>query len=260
MFCVPGQVHHFDTHIRCLVGLGHSRINRTAVAIFLGAMELGISGCNTEPPLEVAPNVELTSFQGKWYEIASLPRTTQVDCYGTTAFYSQATDGTYSFVNQCNVESTSGPVRTVTMKATVPNAAVPAKLAVDVGGFSGDYWILEVGSNYEYAVVGHPTRLYLWILSRTPSLDDTTLKGILDRATASHFNTAKLQYTPQPPPSDRLASTAPVESVSSATNGGCAVSTGESDRDPWVWVLGFTLGLSALTRRGGRRSNAHGSQ
>src|SRR4029077_4440144 len=150
--------------------VGPSRMNRTAALFVLVAIALAGTSCNSEPNLEVAPNVDLSRFQGKWYEIASLPRTTQVDCYGTTAFYSQAPDGTYRFVNQCNVESTTGPLRTVTMKATIPNQAIPAKLAVDVGGYSGDYWILDVGSNYEYAVVGHPTRMYLWILSRTPTL------------------------------------------------------------------------------------------
>jgi apolipoprotein D and lipocalin family protein len=223
-------------------------MNRTAALFVLAAISLAGTSCHSEPNLEVAANVDLSRFQGKWYEIASLPRTTQVDCYGTTAFYSQAPDGTYSFVNQCNVESTSGPLRTVTMKATVPNQAIPAKLAVDVGGYSGDYWILDVGSNYEYAVVGHPTRMYLWILSRTPTLDDATLKGVLDRAQASHFNTAKLQYTPQPPPADRLASMTPVEAGSSAGTGGCAISA-EKSATQGTAVLGLALALTLRRAR-----------
>jgi apolipoprotein D and lipocalin family protein len=223
-------------------------MNRIAALFVLGAIALAGTSCNSEPNLEVAPNVDLSRFQGKWYEIASLPRTTQVDCYGTTAFYSRAPDGTYRFVNQCNVESTTGPLRTVTMKATVPNQANPAKLAVEVGGYSGDYWILDVGSNYEYAVVGHPTRMYLWILSRTPMLDDATLKGVLDRAQARQFNTAKLQYTPQPPPIDRLVSMTPVEAASSATNGGCAVSAGKSDATG-KWLVGLALALAVWRPR-----------
>ena len=213
------------------------------------------AGCSSEPYLDVAPHVDLSRFQGKWYEIASLPRTTQVDCYGTTAFYSQASDGSYRFVNQCNVESTNGPLRTVAMKATVPDQAVPAKLAVDVGGFSGDYWILDVGSNYEYAVVGHPTRMYLWILSRTPTLDQSTLTGILDRAQQNHFNTAKLQYTPQPPPADRLASTTPVEPVSTAASGGCAVSTRGRGAEA-TWFVGVAVALTMRRRLAGRRRDS----
>ena len=217
----------------------------TALALLAA---FAVAGCGSEPSLDVAPHVDLSRFQGKWYEIASLPRTTQVDCYGTTAFYSPASDGSYSFVNQCNVASTNGPLRTVTMKATVPDQAVPAKLAVDVGGYSGDYWILDVGSNYEYAVVGHPTRLYLWILSRTPTLDQGTLTGILDRAQQKNFNTAKLQYTPQPPPVDRVASTTPVPSASSASSGGCSVSMRRSGA-AGTWVAWLALALTARRRR-----------
>jgi apolipoprotein D and lipocalin family protein len=231
-------------------------MNRYAGLLFLCATCLASASCGSEPPLDVAPHVDLTRFQGKWYEIASLPRTTQADCYGTTAFYSPSSDGSYQFVNQCNVTSTTGPLKTVTMKATVPDHAVPAKLAVDVGGFTGDYWILDVGANYEYAVVGHPTRMYLWILSRAPTLDDATLKGVLDRAEQSHFNTSKLQYTPQPPPPDRLASMTPVAASSSATSGGCSLSGGTGET-AGTWLVWLALGLTACRPRRAQ-SAAHG--
>ncbi|MEN3010918.1 MAG: lipocalin family protein, partial [Candidatus Bipolaricaulaceae bacterium] len=38
--------------------------------------------------------------------------------------------------------------------------------------FAGDYWMIELAPDYSYAVVGHPTRRYGWILSRTPKLDE----------------------------------------------------------------------------------------
>ncbi len=104
-----------------------------------------------------------------------------------------------TFVNQCNVGSATGPLRTVTMNAKLGDPSVPAKLAIDVGGFYGDYWILELGPSYEYAVVGHPSRSYLWILSRTSTLDDATLQGILSRARAKQFDTSRIQMTPQSP-------------------------------------------------------------
>jgi apolipoprotein D and lipocalin family protein len=210
------------------------------------ASMLALAHCNLEPPLNVASNVDLTSFQGKWYEIASLPRTTQTDCYGTTAFYTQAADGSLQFVNQCNVESPNGPLKTVTMTATVPDPSVPAKLALDVGGFSGAYWITEVGPSYEYAVVGHPSRAYLWILSRTPTLDPTTTGGIIDRAQANHFDMSKLQFTPQPPGTERADSANPVGPVPAAPpSGSCATSPGTGGAG---WVLAFACGAIAWRR------------
>lgn len=214
----------------------------------LSTLALGTAGCGAEPPLDVAHNVDLTRFTGKWYEIASLPRVTQTDCYGTTAFYSQAADGSLQFVNQCSVGSSTGPLKTVTMTATVPDQAVPAKLALNVGGFSGDYWIVEVGAQYEYAVIGHPSRAYLWLLSRTPTLDPATSKGVIDRAQANHFDTSKLQFTPQPPAGERLSSSAPVGPVPAAqpTAGGCSASASTGMRGA-AWCL--ALAAAAVIRK-----------
>jgi apolipoprotein D and lipocalin family protein len=210
------------------------------------------AGCLADPPLDTAPNVDLTRFQGKWYEIASLPRDTQANCYGTTAFYSRMSDGAFEFVHQCNVDSTGGWLKTVTMTATVPDQSNPAQLALDVGGFTGAYWILEVGPNYEYAVVGHPSRSFLWILSRTPTLDTATTHAILDRAQGNRFDTSKLQYTPQPPPGERLSSNAPVGAVPSAPgHTGCSASGSTAKETP---VLCFGLVATAFAFRRTRKA------
>jgi apolipoprotein D and lipocalin family protein len=205
--------------------------------------------CTSDPPLDVASNVDLSRFQGKWYEIARLPRTTQTDCHGTTAFYKQGSDGTLAFVNQCNVGGASGPLKTVSMSAKVPDQAVPAKLALDVGGYTGDYWILEVGPNYEYAVVGHPSRLYFWILSRTPTLDPTTVQSVLDRAQSNHFDTTQIQYTPQPPPEDRASSDAPVGDVPPALQTGCSASAPPASGAEG-WPVALVVAALATRRRG----------
>lgn len=220
----------------------------------LAAMCLLPVACSSAPPLDVAQNVDLGRFQGKWYEVASLPRTTQADCYGTTAFYAPQSDGSFQFVNQCSVGSPTGPTRTASMTATVPDPSVPAKLALDIGGFSGAYWIVEVGADYEYAVIGHPSRSYLWILSRTPTLDPATVQGIVDRAQGNHFDTTKLQYTPQPPAGERLTSSAPVGPVPAApASDGCSVSAGEAGNGAW-WGLGGMVALARRRARAGGKS------
>jgi apolipoprotein D and lipocalin family protein len=221
-----------------------------AVALLAACSALA---CQSDPPLEVAPKVELSKLQGKWYEIARLPRSTEVDCHGTTAFYTQASDGSLGLVNQCNVGSATGALQTISMTATVPDSTVPAKLALNVGGYTGDYWILEVGSNYEYTVVGHPSRLYLWILSRTPTLDPSVMSGILDRAQAEHFDTTLLEYTPQPPAGERNTLDAPEGSVPAPQHAGCAVSQGlrGARRSDWGdWCVALAVTAMVLRRRG----------
>ena len=229
-----------------------SRITRYAtLSAFALAAAFATSACQSDPPLEVAPSVSLSQLQGKWYEIARLPRTTEVDCHGTTAFYTQAPDGSLSLVNQCNVGSATGTLQTVAMTATVPDSSVPAKLALNVGGYTGDYWILEVGSSYEYAVVGHPSRLYLWILSRTPTLDATVMSGILSRAEAEHFDTSQLEFTPQPPAGERNTLSTPEGSVPAPPHTGCALSSGcgPGPASRGWRVLGLLFAALTLARR-----------
>jgi apolipoprotein D and lipocalin family protein len=229
-------------------------IRSALLALCLFASTLG---CQSEP-LDVAPDVNLSQLQGKWYEIARLPRTTETDCHGTTAFYTQAADGSLTLVNQCNVGSATGKLQTIAMTATVPDSSVPAKLALNVGGYTGDYWVLEVGQNYEYAVVGHPSRLYFWILSRTPTLGADVMTGILDRAKSAHFETDSLEYTPQPPADDRNDSSVPQGDVPAPPHAGCAIAStaagSAKGSQSGLWFMGIAGAAIALRRRRVRRT------
>ena len=231
---------------RCLRGFAPVLV----VAALLAPAAIGCG--SSDAGLDVAQSVDLSKMQGKWYEIARLPRTTQTDCHGTTAFYSQNADGSMNLVNQCNVGGPSGPLNTVAMSATVPDAKVQAKLALNVGGYTGDYWILEVGANYEYVVVGHPSRLYLWVLSRTSTLDSTTMQGILDRAKSAQFDTSQLLYTPQPPDGERATSEEPVGPIPQAVKTGCSTSGGPAGDAGWAaGLLGLAM-LAAARRKTAR--------
>jgi apolipoprotein D and lipocalin family protein len=161
----------------------------------LALVALMLLGCHDEP-LDVA-NVELSRMQGKWFEIASLPRPSQAGCTGTTAEYQLASKTELLLVNECHEGKLDGPLKRVAARAVVTDPAVPAKLSLDFGFAYGDYWLVDVGPDYEYAVVGHPTRDYLWILSRERSLPHATLDGILERARAKGFPVGVLTYTEQ---------------------------------------------------------------
>jgi apolipoprotein D and lipocalin family protein len=152
-------------------------------------------GCQNEP-LDVA-QVDLSRMEGKWFEIAKLPRPSQAGCTGTTADYQLKSANELLVVNECHEGDLQGPVKRVAARAIATDPAVPAKLSLDFGFAYGDYWIVEVGDDYEYAVVGHPTRDYLWILSRERSLPKPTLDGVLERAKTRGFPTGILTFTEQ---------------------------------------------------------------
>ena len=165
------------------------RIWRSA---WLGICLFGLA-CQSAP-LEVA-RVDLSRMQGRWFEIAKLPRPSQAGCVGTTASYELKSKTELLVVNECHEGNLQGPLKRVAARAVANDPEVPAKLAIDFGFAYGDYWIIEVGEAYEYAVIGHPTRDYLWILSRERTLPKATLDGALERARNRGFPVGILEYT-----------------------------------------------------------------
>jgi len=158
-----------------------------------------VAGCGVcFPPLEVVECVELSRYAGKWYEIASYPQIFHAGCTGTTAEYTLRDDGTVRVANACNGGSLDGPVKRIEGTARVADPTTNAKLKVSFfPPFEADYWIIDLGPDYEYAVVSDPSRRSLWILSRTPTLDEATYQGILDRISAKGFDIDRLVRTLQ---------------------------------------------------------------
>ncbi len=155
-------------------------------------------GGRTEPPLQVVSAVDLSRYAGLWYEIASYPNRFQEGCFGSTANYTVRDDGTVGVVNQCRIGAPDGPLSSVSGSAWVVDETTRAKLKVRFfWPFSGDYWIIGLGKDYEYAVVGHPARQYLWILGRTPRMDEGLYKRILEDLEKQAYDVTRLVRTPQ---------------------------------------------------------------
>lgn len=147
------------------------------------------------PPLETVPSVDLKKYTGTWYEIASYPQRFQRGCTDTKATYTLREDGKIGVLNSCRKE---GKLDTATGKAWVVDTTTNAKLRVSFfWPFSGDYWIIDLGKEYDYAVVSHPNRKYLWILARSPQMDNALYNSILDRLRSKGFDTNKLNRTVQ---------------------------------------------------------------
>jgi len=169
----------------------------------LALMLLLLSGCatkngNSMKPLETVNYVDLGRYVGQWYEIARYHHRFQEGCVGSKATYTLRDDGKITVINECYDKSFSGKLRSVKGKAWVVDKETNARLKVSFfWPFAGDYWIIDLGPDYEYAVVGHPSRKYLWILSRTPGMADEIYQSILARLQKQEYDTAKLTMTEQ---------------------------------------------------------------
>lgn len=164
-----------------------------------------VSCQSSHPPLAVVDGVDLDRYSGRWYEIASFPQRFQRDCVATTVDYTRMEDGRIRVENQCRDRSFEGPIRRIEGVAWLADPeASSARLKVQFfWPFSGDYWVIELDADYRYAVVGHPSRQYLWILSREPTMDAAELDRLRSRIAAKGYDISQLNETPQPPRSSR---------------------------------------------------------
>ena len=151
------------------------------------------------PPLQVVPSVDLKRYAGTWYEIARLPHRFQEGCVASQATYTLRQDGKIGVLNQCTKGTRGDEISSVQGSAWVVDTKTNAKLKVRFfWPFTGDYWIIDLGENYEYAVVGHPSRSYLWVLSRTPEMEEALYQRILEKLRSQfYYDVSKLTKTPQ---------------------------------------------------------------
>jgi len=158
----------------------------------------GATGGSPKDELEVVASVDLSRYVGQWYEIARLPNRFEKKCADSvTATYTLRPDGKIEVVNRCR--KATGEFTMANGKAKIVEQKTNAKLKVTFfWPFSGDYWILDLGPNYEYAVVGDPSRNYLWILSRTPQIDEALYQQLLAKMAARGFQTGRMIRTIQP--------------------------------------------------------------
>ena len=160
-----------------------------SVLIALPLLVVLMSACATTtterlglPPLQTVAKVDLSRYTGTWFEIASYPQRFQEGCTGTTATYTLRDDGEIGVVNRCRKGSLQGEEDSAEGRARVVDKTTNAKLEVTFfWPFWGDYWIIDLDPGYQWAVVGHPNRRYLWILSRQETLADEIMVGIRTR-------------------------------------------------------------------------------
>ncbi len=148
---------------------------------------------NAEKDLITVDRVDLKKYAGLWYEIARIPNRFQKQCaQNTTAEYSLRGDGKIEVVNRCLKEN--GQPDIIEGIAKIDDPVSNAKLKVSFVRFLGislfwaDYWIIGLAEDYQWAIVGTPSRKYGWILAREHQLDPGVLAHIYQILSEKGYN------------------------------------------------------------------------
>ncbi|QOP41157.1 lipocalin family protein [Sulfurimonas marina] len=144
------------------------------------------------PSLKTVEQVDIKRYSGTWYEIARYEHFFEKGCSDVNATYTLKKDGDIEVLNQCMKPDGLSRAKGVAYAVDKTNA----KLKVSFfRPFYGDYWILMLGDNYEYALIGEESREYLWVLSRTPAMDESLKEKIVTKLPEFGYGTEKLLWT-----------------------------------------------------------------
>ena len=162
---------------------------------------MGRFGFKSSRPLKPVSYVDLPRYMGGWFVVANIPTSREKDCVDSIEGYAMRPDGRIENKFACREKSFNAPMkRRVNTVATVYDTQSNAEWRLPVYRvLNVKYFVIDLDPNYRWAVVGHPSRRYGWILSRSRVLPEDTYNGIMKRLAAQGYDTRKFVRVPQGP-------------------------------------------------------------
>jgi len=162
-----------------------------------------LTSCSTtmkQPPLKTVDHVDLTRYVGDWYVFAHIPYSLEKGKVGTLDHYALRPDGRFDNIFKFRRGTLDAPLEQWNGVAWVHNKETNAEWRVQfVWPLRVPYLIIDLAKDYQWSVIGYPSRKLAWVLSRNPVLDEATYAGILQRLKAQGYDETLLEKVPQLP-------------------------------------------------------------
>jgi apolipoprotein D and lipocalin family protein len=183
--------------------------SRASLFSILGAPLIGLGSSQAvaqqgDQTVKTVASLDVPRYLGTWYEIAKFPNWFQKKCVSNTkAVYTAKPDGNLRVLNSCKTaggetSEAEGLARQIGAK---DSPKLEVRFAPEWLSFLplvwGDYWVIDIDSQYQVAAVSDPRREYLWVLSRTPQMDPKVYADLLQRLKQQQFDIQKLELTSQ---------------------------------------------------------------
>lgn len=172
--------------------------------LFACVVTLAVSSCSSptmkQPPLKTVPYVDIQRYMGDWHIYANIPYFLEKGKVGTVDRYVMRPDGKMDNTFLFRRGGLDAPVKSWKGTAWVYNKQTNAEWRVQLlWPFRIPYQIIDLDKNYQWSVVGYPSRKLAWVLTRGTTLDEVTYQGILQRMKAQGYDPTQLVKVPQRP-------------------------------------------------------------
>lgn len=171
------------------------------LSLFLWVMIL-LAGCSVTPrkmpPLSTVAHVDLPRFMGPWYVIGTIPWFVERDNVGTMDIYKARPDGRIDITYVFHRKTLAAKREEMHAVGTVVDRKTNARWGVQfLWPFQAPYLVIDLDADYRTTVIGHPSRDLVWIMARTPTLQEGAYRAILERVAAQGYDTNRIVKVPQ---------------------------------------------------------------
>jgi len=170
-----------------------------AVPFLVGVFLTGLAACTGMPDgVEPVTGFDVERYLGRWYEIARLDHGFERGLEGVNANYSVNEDGSVRVLNR-GYDTDDGAWDEAEGVARFVQGPDTGHLKVSFfGPFYGSYVVFELDKeDYQYAFVSGFNRSYLWLLARTPTVDEALEERFVEQVAALGFATENLIWVDQ---------------------------------------------------------------
>lgn len=170
------------------------------IAFSVLMLMVGCAAFGPKEPLPTVDQVDLERYMGQWYVIANIPYFGERGNVAGRAIYRPRDDGRMDDIYIYRKGNFEAPEKRLEGVAWVIDTDTNAEWKVRFyWPLSFGYHIVGLDDDYQWTMVGHPSRNYAWIMARAPEMDDALYQSLLDRFTALGYDATRLQKVPQFP-------------------------------------------------------------
>lgn len=175
---------------------------------------MGNSSSCSLPPLKVVDECDIPRFMGPWFVIGVKPTIFETTCSNAVEKYTLTMDKYNDYKKKKGVghdvqidfqynkdTPITSPLKKLPQKAYIQgvdkmksgNWKVSPMWPIKI-----PFQVIELADDYSYTVIGYPSRAYVWIMSRKPTMDEETYEMLKQRLIHEHqYKLDNLRKVPQ---------------------------------------------------------------
>ena len=168
----------------------------TLIALFSGT----VVGCQSVPenPIATVTQVDLQRFMGDWYVIANIPTFIEDGAHNAVESYELIDPTTVKTTFRFNQDNFDGPVKVYHPTGYIADTSSNAYWLMQfIWPFKAEYRIVHLDEDYQETIIGRSKRDYLWIMARTPHLENQRYLALIAKAKSLGYDVSKIKRVPQ---------------------------------------------------------------